>query len=62
MEDVPGWTRLLTGPPPWVVVIGGLVLFFLLRSLVQRFFYFLAKHTVVGFKAIWEYLTGRGDF
>jgi hypothetical protein len=62
MEDIPAWTRLLTGPPAWVVVIGGLLLFFLLRTLVQRVLYFLARHTVVGFKAIWEFLTGRGNF
>jgi hypothetical protein len=62
MEDIPAWTRLLTGPPAWVVVIGALLLFFLLRTLINRLFYFLAQHTVVGFRAIWEYLTGRGDF
>ncbi len=58
---MPGWMRFLDQANPWVVVIGGLLLFFLIRDLVHRAILFLAQHMVVGFKAIWDYLTGRAS-
>ena len=61
MDTNPWWLRVLAEANPWVVVLGGVVGFFLARSLVQRFFFFLAQHMAVGFKAIWEFLSGRED-
>jgi len=61
MESNPWWLRFLAEANPWVVVIGGLFAFFLARSLIHRLFYALAQQMLVGFNAIWEFVSGRGD-
>jgi len=61
MESDPWWLSFLAEADPWVVVIGGVLGFFLARTLIHRFFYALARHVAAGFKAIWDFLLGRED-
>lgn len=44
---------------PWVIVIGGLLLFFLARTLVHSLFLALARHITLAAKMAWEAVTGR---
>lgn len=45
---------------PWVIVIGGLFLFFLARTMVRSLFMALARYIALGIKTVWEAMSGRG--
>ncbi len=51
---------LLWRADPWVIVIGGLFLFFLARTLIHSLFMALARYVALGIKTVWAAMSGRG--
>ncbi len=43
-----------------VIVIGGLILFFLARTAVRSLFMALARFVALGIRTVWEGMSGRG--